>query len=79
MTGNIRTGGLGIEHPARDLQPTGIRIEAEQILPDGFEVLLAALQLLRHGVDVTKSPFERVRGKDRGCSRGMIGGVDDIA
>src|SRR5271166_4194523 len=54
------------------------RFEAEQELPDGLEMLLAPLQLLRDRVDIAKAPLERVLFEDRGRSGGVIGGVDDL-
>src|ERR1700730_11748388 len=38
-------------------QPLGVGVEAEQVLANRLEMLLPALQLLRHGVDVAKPPF----------------------
>ena len=53
------------------------RFEAEQELPHGLEMLLPALDLLRHRVDVAEAPLERVLLEDRGRSGGVVGGVDD--
>ena len=48
------------------------------MLPDGLEMLLPALQLLRHGVDVAEAALERVLFEDRGRSRSVVGRVDDL-
>src|SRR5260221_7139142 len=65
------TGG-GIS-PSQKLQ---IRREAEEELADGFEMRGAALELLRHRVNVAEAALERVAGKDRGGAGRVIGGVD---
>ena len=60
------------------LQPgQSVGVEAEEILADRLEMLLAALHLLRDGVDVAEAALERVLFEDRGRSGGMIGHVDD--
>src|SRR6201981_3955692 len=47
------------------------------MLANGLEMLLAALHLLRDGVDVAEASLERVRFEDRARSGGMIGHIDD--
>src|ERR1700746_1376412 len=55
-----------------------VGFEAEQELPDGLEMLLPPLQLLRDGVDVTKSPLEWVFLEDRGRPGRVVGGIDNL-
>ena len=56
-----------------------VGFEAEQVSSDRLVMLLAPLQLLRHGVDVAQPALERIVAEDRGGPGGVIGGVDDIA
>ena len=56
-----------------------VGVEAQQVLTDGFEMLLAALKLLRYGVDVAEAALERVLLENRGRAGGVVGRVDDLS
>ena len=60
------------------LEEREVRLEAEEVLADGLEMRAAALQLLRHRVDVAEAALEGAALEDRGGAGGVIGGVRDL-
>src|SRR4051812_32691083 len=54
----------------------GAAAVAEQRLADVLVMGVAGLQLLRDGVHVAKTPFERIFAEYRGGARHAVGGVD---
>src|SRR5208282_3268961 len=59
----------------RTLQKREVRLEAEEVLAHGLEMRAAALQLLRHRVDVAEAALEGAALEDGGGAGRVIGGI----
>src|SRR5262249_59814611 len=60
-------------------QPRHVGFEAEEVLADGLEVSLAALELLGHRMQIAQPALERTALEDRRRPRRVIGHLDDVA
>src|SRR5271166_3525204 len=58
--------------------PPQARLSPKQMLPDGLEVRSPSLHLLRNGIHVPETAFERVGIEDRGGACFVIGDVDHL-